>query len=148
MLAMPVAAIGWPFDSRPPDTLTGVVPSRHVAPDSKKSTAPPSLAQPEVVVVHELGGGEAVVQLDEVEVLGPDAGLLVRLLGGVAGERVDVREDLARLLPRVGGEHRRRRPSPPAAAARVDSVFSFASLTTTAAAAPSQLAEHIGRVFG
>ena len=32
MLAMPVAAIGWPFDSRPPDTLTGVVPSRHVAP--------------------------------------------------------------------------------------------------------------------
>ena len=29
MLAMPVAAIGWPFDSRPPDTFTGVVPSRH-----------------------------------------------------------------------------------------------------------------------
>src|SRR5436305_891492 len=43
MLAMPVAAIGWPFDSRPPDTLTGVVPSRQEAPDSKKSTAPPSL---------------------------------------------------------------------------------------------------------
>ena len=38
------------------------------------------LAQPEVVVVHELGRGEAVVQLDEVEVLGDDAGLLVRLL--------------------------------------------------------------------
>jgi hypothetical protein len=29
-----------------------------------------------------------------------------------------------------------------------DSVFSTASLTTTAAAAPSQLAEHIGRVLG
>ena len=29
-----------------------------------------------------------------------------------------------------------------------DSVLSFASLTTTAAAAPSQLAEHIGRVLG
>ncbi len=29
-----------------------------------------------------------------------------------------------------------------------DSVFNLASLTTTAAAAPSQLAEHIGRVFG
>ena len=42
MLAMPVAAIGWPFDCRPPDTLTGVVPSRHVAPERKKSPAPPS----------------------------------------------------------------------------------------------------------
>ena len=29
-----------------------------------------------------------------------------------------------------------------------DSVRSFASLTTTAAAAPSQFAEHMGRVFG
>ena len=29
-----------------------------------------------------------------------------------------------------------------------DSVLSFSPLTTTAAAAPSQLAEHIGRVFG
>ena len=48
--------------------------------------------------MHELGGGEAVVQLDEVEVLGADARLLVRLLGGVAGERVDVGQDLARLL--------------------------------------------------
>ena len=27
-------------------------------------------------------------------------------------------------------------------------VFSFESLTTTAAAAPSQFAEHMGRVFG
>jgi hypothetical protein len=42
MLAMPVAEMGWPFDCRPPDTFTGVVPSRQVAPDSKKSTAPPS----------------------------------------------------------------------------------------------------------
>ena len=49
----------------------------------------------QVVVVDELGGGEAVVQLDQVEVLGADAGLLVGLRGGVAGERVDVGEDLA-----------------------------------------------------
>ena len=106
MLAMPVAEIGWPFDCSPPDTLTGVDPSRHGAPDSKKSTAPPSLAQHQVVVVHELGGGEAVVQLDEVEVVGADAGLLVGLRGGVAGQRVDVGQHLARLLVRVGGEHR------------------------------------------
>src|SRR5580704_1701147 len=35
MLAMPVAAIGWPLDSSPPETLTGVDPSRHVAPELK-----------------------------------------------------------------------------------------------------------------
>ena len=64
--------------------------------------------------MHELGGGEAVVQLDEVEVLGADAGLLVGLRGGVAGERVDVGQDLAGLLPRVGGEDRRRHLDGPA----------------------------------
>ena len=80
MFAMPVAAIGWPFDSRPPDTLTGVLPSRHVAPDSEEVGGAALLAQAEVVVVHELGGREAVVQLDEVEVVGADAGLLVGLL--------------------------------------------------------------------
>ena len=66
------------------------------------------LAQHEVVVVDELGGGEAVVQLDEVEVGRADAGRFVGLLGRAAGQRVDVREHLARFLPRVGGEHGRR----------------------------------------
>ena len=33
---------------------------------------PARLAQPQVVVVQQLGGGEAVVQLDQVEVRGPD----------------------------------------------------------------------------
>ena len=41
MLAMPVAAMGWPLDSSPPDTFTGMEPSRQVAPELKKSTAPP-----------------------------------------------------------------------------------------------------------
>ena len=41
-LAMPVAEIGWPFDCSPPDTFTGVEPSRHGAPELKKSAAPPS----------------------------------------------------------------------------------------------------------
>ena len=45
-LAMPVAAIGWPLDSRPPDTFTGVVPSRQVAPELKKSAAPPRSHSP------------------------------------------------------------------------------------------------------
>lgn len=49
--------------------------------------------------MDQLGGGEAVVQLDQVEVLGPDPGLLVGLGRGVAGEGVDVGEDLAGLFP-------------------------------------------------
>ena len=79
MFAMPVAAIGWPLDSRPPETLTGVVavaPGRAGVEEVDRAAL---LAQHQVVVVHELGGGEAVVQLDQVEVLGPDAGLLVGL---------------------------------------------------------------------
>src|SRR6266540_3687521 len=36
------SAVGWPFDSSPPDTFTGLLPSRQGAPDSKKSTAPRS----------------------------------------------------------------------------------------------------------
>jgi len=56
--------------------------------------------------VHELSGGEAVVQLDEIEILGADAGELIGLRGGVAGQGVDVGEHLAALLPGVGGENR------------------------------------------
>ncbi len=43
------------------------------------------LAQHEVVVVHELRGGEAVVQLDEIEVGRPDPRGLVGLLRRVVG---------------------------------------------------------------
>ena len=65
-------------------------PSRQGARESMKSPAPPGSQRREVVVVEELGGGEAVVELDEVEVVGADAGVLVGLVGGVAGEGVDV----------------------------------------------------------
>ena len=97
----------------------GLEAARHV--DRRRPVAPGGagveevdgaarLAQHQVVVVDQLGGGEAVVQLDQVEVVGADAGLLVGLGGGVAGQGVDVGQDLARLLPRVGGEDRGRRP--------------------------------------
>ena len=97
--------------------------------------------------MDQLGGGEAVVELDQVEVLGSDTCLLVRLERGVSGQGVDVGQHLAALLPGVTGEHRgghlhgARCCSP-------ESVLSLAPLTSTAAAAPSQLAEHIGRVLG
>ena len=82
MLAMPVAAIGWPFDSQAAGHVHRrlAVAPRGAAVEEVDGAA--LLAEHEVVVVHELGGGEAVVQLDEVEVLRADAGLLVGLLGG------------------------------------------------------------------
>ena len=55
--------------------------------------------------MHQLGRGEAVVELDEVEVLRADTRLLVCLLCGNAGEGVHVGEHLAGLLVRVAGEH-------------------------------------------
>ena len=47
-------------------------------------------AKAEVLVMHQLGGGEAVVQLGQRDVLRADAGLLVGLLGGAARKRADV----------------------------------------------------------
>ena len=69
---------------------------------------PTRLAQPEVVVVDELGRGEAVVELDQVEVLGTDARLFVGLVGGQARERVDVGLHLSGVDPRVRRHHRSR----------------------------------------
>ena len=51
--------------------------------------------------MDQLGGGEAVVEFDEVEIVGPNARLLIGLRCGVAGERVDVGLDLRRRRPRV-----------------------------------------------
>src|SRR6202045_3070228 len=64
------------------------------------------LAQLQIVVVDQLRGREAVVQLDEVEVLRVDAGDVVRLGRGLAGERVDIGLDLIGVRPRVGRHHR------------------------------------------
>ena len=56
--------------------------------------------------MDELGGGEAVVELDQVEVLGSDAGLLVGLGGGPAGEPSG-EINLGAVEPRVAGGGRR-----------------------------------------
>ena len=47
-------------------------------------------AEGEVLVVEQLGGGEAVVQLDDVEVCRPDSRALVGPLGRECRERVEV----------------------------------------------------------
>src|SRR5690606_41792834 len=64
-------------------------------------TGPARLAQPQVVVVDQLRGGEAVVQLHQIEVVRPQSRFLVGRIGGVAGERVDVGLGLAAFAPRV-----------------------------------------------
>ncbi len=62
------------------------------------------VAESQIVVVDEFGGGEAVVEFDEVEFVGPDTGLLVGGGGGLARQGVDIGEHLAGLLPRVAGQ--------------------------------------------
>ena len=100
--------MGWPFDSSPPDTLTGVVPSRQVAPALEEVDCTAFFAEHEVLVVHQLRRGKAVVQLDQVEVLRPDPCGVVSLTGCVAGQRVDVRQDLLHPSSGVGGQDGRR----------------------------------------
>ena len=58
-------------------------------------------AQPQVVVVPQLGGCEAVVQLHQVEIGRIHARILVCRVSGVASERVDIRLHLATLGPRI-----------------------------------------------
>ena len=80
-------------------------PERHIAVvDQPSRVAVP--AQPEVLVVEDLGGGEAVVEFDEIHILRPEAGHLVGRGRSLAGAGVDIRHDQVAFLPGVGGEHR------------------------------------------
>ena len=85
-------------------TLIGLAFAQHTLPSRSQLRG----RQAQVLVVQHLGGGEAVVELDEIEVVRVDARLFVGGPGGVARQGVDVGEDLACLLVRVGGQHRRR----------------------------------------
>ncbi len=89
----------------------GAVTERSPGVDEVACATP--LTQPQVVVVDQFGRGKAVVQLDQVEVLGADAGLLVGLAGGIASEGVHVWLDLAALHVRIGCEHRCGYPDSP-----------------------------------
>ena len=73
MLATPVAPSGWPFERSPPETFTGDATAvrRLALVDHAARLA--LAAETEVLVVQQLGGREAVVQLDQVEVVRTDA---------------------------------------------------------------------------
>ena len=109
---MPVAPIGWPFASSPPDVLTGMRPVSDVSPSSEATPPLPFSHEAEVLDVEDLGDREAVVHLGHVDVGRADAGHRVRAL-----RRVDrgLQPDEARLLVQVrvvggdaeaGDEHR------------------------------------------
>ena len=97
--------------------------------------------------MDQLGGREAVVELHQIKVLGRHTGLFVCLTSGISGERVDVGQHLAPLVPWIGSQHRRRMRTARRRWSSVN-VRSRSPDTMTAAAPPSQFAEHIGRVFG
>src|SRR5712692_1318370 len=61
-------------------------------------------AESEVLVMHQLGGREAIMQFGERDILGSDSGLLVGLFRRAPGERADVREREVAIGPRIGGE--------------------------------------------
>src|ERR1700730_7974847 len=65
-------------------------------------------AQSEVLVMHEFRSREAVMQFGERDVLGSDAGLLVRLLRRATRERADVWQSLCAIGPRIRCEYRGR----------------------------------------
>ena len=144
-------------DAGGPDGVAlGDEPARHVdrrrpvapgAPPVDEVAGPARLAQREVLVVDELGGGEAVVQLDEVEVLGRHPGLLVGGRGGLLGQGVDVGLGLVGLDVGVRGQHRGRdlhRPSPDVGVEGLE----LGVGAQDHAAAPSPVGQHMSRVFG
>ena len=144
MFATPVAPSGWPFESSPPETFTGHLPPCHGDALVDQLAGLAVAAQAEVLVVEDLGGREAVVELDQVEVLGADPGHLVRLLGGQSRAGVDVGHHEVAIRVRVAGEHRGGDPHG-ASHAELAGLLLRAS---TAAAAPSTFTEHISLVFG
>ena len=97
------AGMASPNEESPPLGLTGTRPPRSVAPSRKELLGLALAAEPDVLVPVELEGRREVVDLGEVDVLGPDAGVGVGGLGdGAAGSR-------RRRRPggrRVGGEVR------------------------------------------
>src|SRR5271155_3575978 len=87
------------------DRIVAAEARMHAAARVDERTGFAVAAQSEVFVVHELRSREAVMQFGERDVLGSDAGLLVRLLGRAPRERADVGQREVAIGPRIRGEH-------------------------------------------
>src|SRR5271156_1658532 len=75
------------------------IPGRRTGVDEVASAA--GLAQAKIVVVDQFGGGEAIVQLHQIEILRTDARSLVSLIRRHPRQGVDVGLDLSARGPRV-----------------------------------------------
>src|SRR3989442_14738663 len=101
----PVAPTGWPYDLSPPEGFTAEIG----APLLDEPAALAARAEAQVLVVEDLGDGEAVVHLGEVDLRRCNLRLCVGLLRGAhRGLEADVAE--ARLV--VGLARHRREPDP------------------------------------
>ncbi len=83
-MAMPVGPPGCPRASSPPSVLNGMRPPGPVSPSTTSFSRLALGAEPEQLVVLELLVHEGVVAVGDAHVLGPEAGRLVALEGGVA----------------------------------------------------------------
>ena len=136
----PVAPTGWPLALSPPERLTGSLPSWKTQPSSMARAPWPRFGEPHDLVHDQLGDGEAVVHLGEVQVLEPDAGHPQRALPGarVAAKAVGSR--------RSAGKKSFAWPKP---ASRTGAVAPPVGATlSTTAAAPSDTGEQSVRRSG
>ena len=76
--ATPVAPTGWPLDFRPPLVFMGFSPLRAVRPAAAYGPPSPARDEAEVFERDDLGDGEAVVQLAELDFVAAHAGHLGR----------------------------------------------------------------------
>jgi hypothetical protein len=133
----PVGPMGCPIASRPPEALTATRPPIVELARFEVGRGAAGRTYAHGFDVEELLDRERVVQLDDVEVSGGDAGLAEGLRGGLAGERsVEVLAVVHALGSRYGREH----PHGPVAASPRRSMAS--SEATRTAAAPSLIGQH------
>ena len=137
----PVAPTGWPFDLSPPDGLIGSVPSFSVQPSRIARAPSPGGGQPHRLVLDQLGDGEAVVRLDQIEIVEAEP------RGASAFFQASAGPSKARMSRRLIG-----RKSLTCSAARNTTAFFIASAVgmsaSTTAAAPSDTSEQSVRFNG
>lgn len=108
----PVAPIGSPFDSRPPDGLTGMPPAQARRARRRELAALAEGAQAEHLGLHQLAHRGGVVDFGDVDFLRGEPGLLVGILRGQPGQVVfEVVGGARRGRTHHAGQHAHRAPA-------------------------------------
>ena len=146
--ARPVAPSGWPFEISPPEGLTTRPSRRRWSPRLRPDVALALLGQPERLVGDQLVGAEAVVQLDHVDVVGPEPRLVVGLLGGALRHVGADDLDRARSSKVEGMSVTIAWPTISIACSQRSCSSTKRSEATIAAPEPSEVGEHCSLVSG